>query len=66
MKYTVEISPFKKVISVEENALLSEVIQKAGINLRADCGNLGVCGKCRVNISSGHLPPVKEQEESFF
>jgi len=65
MKYTVEISPFKKNISVEENTLLSEAIQKAGINLRADCGNLGVCGKCLINVSSGLLPPLEDNEKSF-
>ena len=65
MKYSVDISPLKKRISVEDNTLLAEAIQKAGINLRRDCGQLGVCGKCLVNISTGHLPPIGEHEESF-
>ena len=65
MKYSIKISPSKKKIIVEENTLLSDAIQKAGIHLRADCGQLGVCGKCLVNVSDGLLPPLNEHEESF-
>ncbi len=64
-KYSVEISPFKKNIIVEENTLLAEALQKAGIPLRMDCNQLGLCGKCFVKISDGHLPPIEELEESF-
>ena len=64
-KFSVEIFPFKKNIIAEENTLLSEAIQKAGIPLRTDCNQLGLCGKCLVKISYGHLPPIKDQEESF-
>ena len=64
-KYSIEISPSKKNITVEENTLLADAIQKAGIHLRADCIHLGLCGKCLVKISNGHLPPLEEHEESF-
>lgn len=65
MKYTIEISPLKKVITVEENTILADAVQKAGIHLRADCSQLGLCGKCLVKISDGYLPPLEEHEESF-
>ncbi len=64
-KYRIEIFPLKKTITVEENTLLADAIQKAGIPLRADCSQLGLCGKCLVKISDGHLPPLEEHEESF-
>ena len=65
MIYSIEISPSKRSIIVEENTLLSEAIQKAGLHLRMDCNQLGVCGKCLVKISDGLVPPIKEHEESF-
>ncbi|MCJ7579780.1 MAG: ASKHA domain-containing protein [Candidatus Aminicenantes bacterium] len=64
-KYHVQISPSKKEIIVEENTLLSEAIQRAGIHLRMDCSKLGLCGKCLVKISDGLIPPIQEHEESF-
>ncbi len=64
-KFSIEISHVKKPISVEKNILLADALQKAGIKLRADCGRIGVCGKCLVNITEGYLSPIKEREESF-
>jgi len=64
-KYSVEILSSKRKIPVEKNTLLSEALQKAGVHLRMDCNQLGVCGKCLVKISDGILPPIEEHEESF-
>lgn len=64
-KFSIKISPSKKNITVVENTILADAIQKAGIHLRTDCGQLGVCGKCLVNITEGYLPPLDEHEESF-
>ncbi len=64
-KFSITISPSKKNIIVEENTILADAIQKAGIHLRADCSQIGVCGKCLVNIIEGTLPPLDEHEESF-
>ncbi|MFC2168673.1 ASKHA domain-containing protein [Acidobacteriota bacterium] len=63
--YRVEISPSKRSITVKDNTLLSEAIQKAGIPLRTDCNRLGMCGKCLVKISTGDVPPIEDHEESF-
>lgn len=64
-KFSITISPSKKNIIVEENTILADAIQKAGIHLRTDCSQLGVCGKCLVNITEGNLPPLEDHEESF-
>jgi len=37
-------------VSVDENQTLQEMGVEHGIDIRADCGGMGVCGKCRVLV----------------
>ncbi|WP_409199136.1 ASKHA domain-containing protein [Methanospirillum lacunae] len=44
-----------------------EISQNAGITLRSDCGGIGVCGKCRIQIAKkyGSISPPTDKELKF-
>jgi len=52
-KYRVKFLPDQKEIEVNEETLLIEAAEKAGVYLNSLCGGEGVCGKCRVQIIKG-------------
>ncbi|MEJ2656689.1 MAG: 2Fe-2S iron-sulfur cluster-binding protein, partial [Desulfobacterales bacterium] len=37
-----------------------EALQKSDINLESDCGGMGKCGKCKVQVLSSMGPPSKQ------
>jgi uncharacterized 2Fe-2S/4Fe-4S cluster protein (DUF4445 family) len=37
-------------VPIDENRTLQELAADHGIDIRADCGGMGVCGKCRVLV----------------
>lgn len=39
-----------------------EALQRSDINLESDCGGMGKCGKCKVQVLSSLGPPSKETE----
>ncbi len=46
----IEISPGEKRLTCSTGDNLFEVLQDAGIKLRAECGGEGTCGNCQVKI----------------
>lgn len=62
---TVTVLTDGKSISVEceSGERLLDVCARAGVLLCADCGGVGVCGKCRVRCTGG-LSPADEEEIS--
>jgi uncharacterized 2Fe-2S/4Fe-4S cluster protein (DUF4445 family) len=64
-KHKVTFLPDKKVIEVDEGALLLEAAEKAGVYLNSLCGGEGVCGKCRVQIVKGNAK-VNGHSVAFF
>ena len=64
-KFSIYISSLRKNISADDDTLLLDALQDAGIGLRSDCNRLGICGKCLVEISKGSQPPLEKNEESF-
>ncbi|WP_292367688.1 ASKHA domain-containing protein [Methanoregula sp. UBA64] len=60
---TLTFEPDGKTVTDNPKSIL-ETAQGAGIALRGECGGVGVCGKCRVQItkSYGTLSPVTEKE----
>ena len=64
-KHKVTFLPDKKVIEVDEGALLLEAAEKAGVYLNSLCGGEGVCGKCRVQIIKGNAK-VDGHSVAFF
>ena len=65
MKYKIKVVTPNKTISAQENEILSDIIQKSGINLSTYCNKKGLCGKCLVEIIKGDLPELKEKEQTL-
>ncbi|NQT71502.1 MAG: DUF4445 domain-containing protein [Chloroflexi bacterium] len=49
-------------LNVRRGDTLFDVLQEAGIELDADCGGLGKCGKCKVRILTSIKPPSSDEE----
>ncbi len=46
----VEIKPYNKYIESSSNKTLLDIITSIGIPIRAECGGIGICGKCKVIV----------------
>lgn len=64
-RYRIDVYPGTKTLTANENDLLADRIQEAGIPLSLYCNKKGLCGKCFVEIIKGKLPPVEEREDFF-
>lgn len=62
-KYIVDLEPVGRRVEVEAGTTLLEAAQRAGIDLVASCGGIGICGTCRVRIVQGQVTPVTLTEE---
>ncbi len=49
----------------EEGANLLDVFREQRIPMDAVCSGKGICGKCRVKVTKGHVP-VTGQDQHFF
>lgn len=61
--FIVDLQPVGRRIEVEAGTNLLEAAQKAGVDLVASCGGIGICGTCRVRIAQGVVTPVTLTEE---
>lgn len=52
-------------LQMKAGTALLEALSAEGIMARSDCGGIGRCGKCRMQIKKGVLESSKE-DESFF
>lgn len=59
---TIEFQPVGRRVTVPPGATLLEAGQEAGLVLTANCGGVGVCGRCRVTVTHGGLYPPVEAE----
>jgi uncharacterized 2Fe-2S/4Fe-4S cluster protein (DUF4445 family) len=58
--------PFGRRVTVPAGTTLFQAALSKGILLRSDCGEKGLCGKCRVMVDHpDHLAPRTEQEEKL-
>ncbi|RPJ51739.1 MAG: DUF4445 domain-containing protein [Chloroflexi bacterium] len=62
-KFIVDLEPIGRRVEVEAGTNLLEAAQKAGIDLVASCGGIGICGTCRVRIAHGEVTPITLTEE---
>ena len=53
--YTVHFLPDDVRVSVEEGATIDEAARAAGVYANSICGGEGLCGKCRVIVTSGAI-----------
>ncbi|MFC2027155.1 ASKHA domain-containing protein [Chloroflexota bacterium] len=49
-------------LNVRKGDTVFEVLQEAGLELDADCGGLGKCGKCKVRVLTSIEPPSDDEE----
>jgi uncharacterized 2Fe-2S/4Fe-4S cluster protein (DUF4445 family) len=64
-KLVVDLQPIGRRIEVEPGTNLLEAAQRAGVDLVASCGGIGICGTCRVRIAAGTVTPVTLTEEEY-
>jgi uncharacterized 2Fe-2S/4Fe-4S cluster protein (DUF4445 family) len=62
-QFLVDLEPVGRRIAVETGITLLAAAQKAGVDLVAACGGVGICGTCRVRIVRGKLTPLTLTEE---
>jgi uncharacterized 2Fe-2S/4Fe-4S cluster protein (DUF4445 family) len=62
-KFVVDLEPIGRRIEVDPGTTLLEAAQKAGVDLVASCGGIGICGTCLVRIAQGEVTPVTLTEE---
>lgn len=63
-RFLIDLQPIGRRIEVEAGTDLLTAAQKAGVDLVAACGGVGICGTCRVRIASGKLSPLTLNEEA--
>jgi uncharacterized 2Fe-2S/4Fe-4S cluster protein (DUF4445 family) len=56
---------FNKDIWVGVGKTFLDALRECGIYVRADCGGIGECGKCRIVIERGLVSPLTEAEKRF-
>lgn len=62
---TIEEKDRLKVLSGEASQSLLTILQKDNISIAAPCGGKGTCGKCKVLVTEGEVPPSKEDINFF-
>lgn len=56
--YWIDLQPVGRRIEVQAGINLLEAAQKAGVDLVAACGGVGICGTCKVRLVTGRLTPA--------
>lgn len=60
--FTVDLEPIGRRMQVDAGLTLLEAAQKAGVDLVAACGGVGICGTCKLRLVSGALTPLTDSE----
>lgn len=64
--FLIELQPIGRRIEVGPGVNLLDAAQRAGVDLVASCGGVGICGTCRVRIVQGQVtPPTLTELESL-
>lgn len=64
--FVIEFQPLGIRLLSSESLTLMDAARQAGIQLRADCGGEGLCGKCVVQVPiQAHLSAISEAEKSL-
>ncbi len=61
----ITLQPSKRVIHVPGGTNLLEACHRAGVGIPAACGGKGICGKCRVRVFRGEVPPDTGHEQAL-
>jgi len=60
--FEIDFEPSGRRVRVEAGTQLLEAARSAGIGLASVCGGDGTCGRCRVVVMEGELPPPTDAE----
>ncbi len=59
----VEIKPLDRYVKASSGRTILDIARSIGIPIRAECGGIGICGKCRVLVEGeGELSPPTHSE----
>ena len=64
-RLTIDFEPMNVRIEVAEGATLMDAARAAGVAISSTCGGEGTCGRCRVLVQDGELPPPSEADLRF-
>jgi len=62
-KLTIVYGTEEKSISVPSDMLIGDAIQETGLPIEQPCAGRGTCGKCKVIIEEGSIPPDAVEQE---
>lgn len=62
IRWTIDLEPVGRRVDVPAGTSLLEAAQKAGVDLVASCGGIGICGTCRVRVVQGTVTPITIEE----
>ncbi len=60
--FHIEFQPIGRHWPCQKGISLLEAAREAGLQLVADCGGAGTCGRCRVKIIEGQVSPPTSEE----
>ena len=63
--YSITVMPEGKVIFCSPGKDLFSALTEGGICVNGACGGAGTCGKCAVEVLSGDVSPVSDNERIF-
>lgn len=64
-RFIVDLQPVGRRVVVDAGTNLLDAAQKAGVELVASCGGVGICGTCRVRVAHGKVTPLTLTEEEY-
>jgi uncharacterized 2Fe-2S/4Fe-4S cluster protein (DUF4445 family) len=62
-KILVNLQPIGRRVEIEPGTDLLTAAQRAGVEIVASCGGLGICSTCRVRVIQGKVTPMTLTEE---
>jgi uncharacterized 2Fe-2S/4Fe-4S cluster protein (DUF4445 family) len=57
--------PLGRRVTIKSGTTILEAGRRAGLLLSAACGGVGLCGRCRVEVSQGEMYPSEGDELAF-
>lgn len=61
--FTVDLEPIGRRMDVDAGLTLLEAAQRAGVDLVAACGGVGICGTCKLRLVRGELTALTDSEK---
>ena len=65
-KFLINLQPIGRRVEVEPGTNLLSAAQRAGVEIVASCGGIGICSTCKMRILQGKVtPPTLTEEEEL-